>query len=200
VGLDLVEVLGQLRDQGGVRRIGGLVARVRRGALVVRGVVVGRVAARLGLGVRLVRDGVLVVGFGRGVVRLGLRRLRGGRGGVAGLGGVVVPGTAGRLGFGGRVRAVGGVIARLAGLPGFRVCGRAGAVGRGAGEGPGVGVGPGGLDPGGGAGLLHLEQCGAGGGLARPGGVGDGGDGAAGVGRQRGGHGRCRAVGGGCGI
>ena len=117
VGLDLVEVLGQLRDQGGVRRIGGLVAGVRRGVLVVRGVVVGRVAARLGLGVRLVRDGVLVVGFGTGVVRLGLRRLLGRRGGVDGLGGAVVPGNVGRLVLGGRVRAAGGVVAGSAGLP-----------------------------------------------------------------------------------
>jgi hypothetical protein len=47
--------------------------------------------------------------------------------------------------------------------------------------------------------ILHREQGGAGGGLAGPGGVRDDRDGAAGVGRQCGGHGRCRAVGGGCG-
>ena len=115
-------MLGQLRDEGEVRRVTGLAAGVRRGVLVVRGVAVVRVAARLGLGVLLVRDGVLVVVSGRGVERLGLRRLLGGRGGVAarrvaGLGGAVLPGTAGRLVLGGTVRAAGGVIAGLDGLP-----------------------------------------------------------------------------------
>ena len=70
---------------------------------------------------------------GRGVVaRLGLRRLRVGRGagaglgvvavlwrGVAGLGSAVLPGTAGRLVFGSIVRAAGGVLTGLAGLLGF---------------------------------------------------------------------------------
>ena len=134
-------MLGQFRDEGRVRLVAGLAAGVRRGVLVVRGVAVVRVAARRGLGVLLVRDGVLVIVFGRGVVRLGLRRLRAGRGGAGlgvvassrgrGLGSAVLPGTAGRLVFGGTVRAAGGVLAGLAGLPGFRVCRRAGGVRRG---------------------------------------------------------------------
>ena len=210
-GPDLVKVLGQVRDEGRVRRIAGLAAGVRRGVLVVRGVAVVRVAARRGLVVLLGRDGVLVVVFSGVVARPGLRRLRMGRSGGVGLGGVavlwrgvaglasaVLSGTAGRLVFDGTVRAAGGV---LTGLAGLRACCRAGGGRRGLGEGPGVrDAGLGALDAGGGAGLLHREQGGAGGGLAGPGGVGDDGDGAAGVGRQRGVNGRCRAVGGGCGT
>ena len=129
-GPDLVEVPGQVRDEGRVRRIAGLAAGVRRGVLVVRGVAVVRVAARRGLVVLLVRDGVLVVVFSGVVARPGLRRLRVGRSGgvglggvavlwrgVAGLGSAVLSGTAGRLVFGGTVRAAGGVLTGLAGLP-----------------------------------------------------------------------------------
>ena len=143
-GPDLVEVPGQVRDEGRVRRVAGLAAGVRRGVLVVRGAAVVRVAARRGLGVLLVRDGVLVAVFSGGVVRLGLRRLRGGRSGgaglgvvaglwrgVAGLGGAVLPGTAGRLVFGGTVRAAGGVLTGLAGRARLRVCCRAGGSGAG---------------------------------------------------------------------
>ena len=118
---------GQFRDEGRVRRIAGLAAGVRRGVLVVRGVAVVRVAARRGLVVLLGRDGVLVVVFSGVVARPGLRRLRVGRSGgvglggvavlwrgVAGLGSAVLSGTAGRLVFGGTVRAAGGVLTGLA--------------------------------------------------------------------------------------
>ena len=117
-GLDLVEVLGQFRDEGRVRRVPGLAAGVRRG-VVAGGVAVGRVAARRGLGVRLVRDGVLAGVFGRGVVWPGLRCLGAGHSGGTGLGSAIRPGTAGRLAFGGIVGAAGRVVAGLAGLPGF---------------------------------------------------------------------------------
>ena len=120
---------GQVRDEGRVRRIAGLAAGVRRGVLVVRGVTVVRVAARRGLVVLLGRDGVLVVVLSGVVARPGLRRLRAGRSGGLGLGGVavlwrgvaglasaVLSGTAGRLVFDGTVRAAGGVLTGLAGL------------------------------------------------------------------------------------
>jgi hypothetical protein len=61
-------VPGQVRDQGRVWRVAGPAAGVRRGVLAVRGVAVVRVAARRCLLVLLVRDGVLVVAFGRGVI------------------------------------------------------------------------------------------------------------------------------------
>jgi hypothetical protein len=162
---DLVEVLGQVREEGRVRRIAGFAAGVLRGVLVVRGVTVVRVAARCGLVVLANRDGVLVVLFGGGVVAWpGLRRLRVGRvagaglgvvavlwRGVAGLGSAVPSGTAGRLVFGGTVRAA-GVLTGLAGLSGLRACCRAGGGRRGLGEGPGVrDAGLGALDAGGGA-------------------------------------------------
>jgi hypothetical protein len=116
-GPDLVKAPGQVRDQGRVR----LVAGVRRGVPVVRDVTAAvRVAGR-GLVVLLVRGGVLVVVSGGGVGRLEVRRLRAGLGvaaglwhGVAGLGSAVLPGTAGRVVFGGTVGAAGGVVAGLA--------------------------------------------------------------------------------------
>ena len=76
-GLDLVEALGQVRDQGRVRRIAGLAAGVRRGVLVVRGVVVGpgRCPARPRSSGSSGTASSWSASAG-GVVRLGLRRLR----------------------------------------------------------------------------------------------------------------------------